>query len=125
MSTWGEIITALRAVREARRLSARSVARAIGAAATSVSVWERGSHIPLVTSVIDWAHELGYELVLQRVACTSARCAYCRCDPAQCAADDTGGYCADVACGSCLHGCPADACNPGGQMETEKTGDDR
>lgn len=31
----------------------------------------------------------------------------CRCDPALCAADDTGEHCNTQSCGVCLHGCPA------------------
>ncbi|XTZ17076.1 hypothetical protein ACQSSU_06765 [Micromonospora echinospora] len=31
----------------------------------------------------------------------------CICDPATCAADDTGEHCTDMSCGVCLHGCPA------------------
>lgn len=33
--------------------------------------------------------------------------ACCICDPAVCAADDTGEHCEIRSCGSCLHGCPA------------------
>ncbi|MFC3504842.1 hypothetical protein ACFOOK_28275 [Micromonospora krabiensis] len=39
----------------------------------------------------------------------AVRPACCICDPARCAADDTGEYCNDKSCGSCLHGCPAPA----------------
>ena len=42
----------------------------------------------------------------------TATCMYCICDPTICDADDSGQHCQDQSCGSCLHGCPTDECNP-------------
>jgi hypothetical protein len=62
---------------------------------------------------IDWA--LMDPDTARRLLLTQATCPQCICDPITCTADDSGGHCQDRSCGSCLHGCPTDECNPAGE----------
>lgn len=60
----------LRDERQRRHLSQREVCDTAGFdhARPSLTCWETGARVPLLTNARDWARALGYDLVLQPIA---------------------------------------------------------
>jgi transcriptional regulator with XRE-family HTH domain len=59
------IISALREVRKASRISADAVGAALGKTQNDITKYELGHHAPRIDAVCAWALALGYEIVLR------------------------------------------------------------
>lgn len=64
MRDHAEVIAALGAARDARRLSLATVGRRSGHTLQRISLWLRGDQVPRADGLFDLAHALGYDLAL-------------------------------------------------------------
>lgn len=71
--THGEIITALRNVRQSRGLSLRDVATPAHTGPASILEWERGTKAPTLVNFIEWAASLGYSVRITPTAAEEDR----------------------------------------------------
>lgn len=60
------VITRLRAEREARGLSRQGLSQSTGAYGNAVKRWEDGTSAPRLDLLVNWARELGFDVVLLR-----------------------------------------------------------